>query len=455
MPETQTPTTPTVPATPAVDTAAVRAEAQKAERERMREITELGRNHQLGQLADHAIADGTSVEEFRKAALDAVFKRAGQPLAMRQADGDPTVGLTDNEIRQFSMLRALRHCLDPNNAQFRNEAGFEIEVSQAAIKKRGREVQGAGFGLAIPADVMRAPLVLQPELLRKLGFSTRDLTVGSATGGGNLVATDLLAPSMIELLRNRAVVTRVGATLLGDLNGNVAIPRQTGGATAYWVAEGVDLTESQQTIGQLALTPKTVGAYTEYTRQLMMQSSIDIENFVRADLMKTVALAVDLAAIYGTGSAGQPTGVTQTAGINTKDFAAAAPTWAEIVDMETLVAADNADFGSLAYVTDPTQRGAMKTTEKASGTAQFVWQPAADGEGEVNGYRALASTQMTAGDVVFGNWADLIVGMWGGFDIMVNPYAKDVSGGVRVVALQSMDIGVRHAVSFCLGNDDQ
>ena len=118
-----------------------------------------------------------------------------------------------------------------------------------------------------------------------------------STAGGNLVATDLMADAFIDLLRNRSVVQRAGAQTMNGLVGNVAIPKQTGAATAYWVAESGAPTESQQTVGQVTMTPKTVGAYTDFSRRLILQSSLDVENMVRNDLAQVIALAIDKAAL--------------------------------------------------------------------------------------------------------------------------------------------------------------
>ena len=206
------------------------------------------------------------------------------------------------------------------------------------------------------------------------------------------------------------------------------------------------------TVGSVSLTPKTLGAFTDVTRQLLIQSSLDVEALIRDDLASAIALTIDLGALSGSGSSGQPTGIKNTSGINTVDFGTApdlVPTFAQVVAMETAVAEDNALMGNLAYIMPAAMYGALKTTEKASNTAQFVVEPG----GTVNGYRAIVSNQCASGDAYFGNFADLLVGMFGGLDIVVDPYTASTSGTVRVVALQSCDVAVRHAVSFCLGND--
>lgn len=340
------------------------------------------------------------------------------------------VGLSQKEVRQYSFVRAINAMANPQDKRAWANAAFEREVSEAAQKTYGRSAQG----FFVPNEITHAK---------------RDLNVGTNSAGGFTVATDLLAASFIEMLRNRSVVQRAGATVLNGLTGNVAIPKQSGAATSYWVAESGAPTESQQTLAQVTMSPKTVGAFTDFSRKLMIQSSIDIESMVRRDLATVIALAIDSAALYGTGASNQPTGIKLQSGVNTRDFAATNPTFAELVGMESELATDNADVGTMTYLFNPAQRGALKTTEKSATSAgQFVWESG----NTVNGYRTETSNQVTAGDVFFGNFADLLIGFFSGLDLMVDPYSNSTSGTMRVVALQDTDIAVRNAVSFCYGN---
>lgn len=272
------------------------------------------------------------------------------------------------------------------------------------------------------------------------------------------VATDLLGQDFITLLRNKMVVNQMGARMLSGLAGNVAIPRMTGGATAYWVAENSAPTESQQAFDQVSLTPKTVGAFTDVARRLLLQSSIDVESLVRSDLAAVLALAIDLAAINGSGSSNQPRGIINTSGIGSVAGGTngAQPTFSNMVDLESAVANANADIGTLAYLTNAKIRGRLKQTQRfASTDGVGVWTE----QNSVNGYTAYASNQvpstLTKGTssgvcsaILFGNWADLIVGMWGGLDLMVDPYTGSTAGTVRVVALQDVDVAIRHPESF-------
>jgi HK97 family phage major capsid protein len=368
---------------------------------------------------------------------DNLLEEARRSGAIRPA---PEIGMSRNEVRRYSLIRAIRAAA---TGDWRG-AELEREASEATAQKLGREPRS----FFVPYDWMAA--------------ETRDLVVGTASAGGHLVATDLLVQNFIELLRNRMVTDQAGATVLTGLVGNVAIPRQTGGATAYWVAESGSPTESQQAFDQVTLSPKTVGAFTDISRKLLLQTSMDVERFVRNDLATVLALAIDYAALNGSGTGNQPLGIANVTGIGSVVGGAngAAPTWTHIVRLETEVAMDNADVGRLAYVTSPKVRGKLKTTEKASGTAQFIWE---NGNTPLNGYRALVSNQVrdniTKGtgsnlsQIFFGNWGDLIIGQWGALDILVDPYTGSTSGTVRVVALQDVDIAVRHAESFALMAD--
>jgi HK97 family phage major capsid protein len=285
----------------------------------------------------------------------------------------------------------------------------------------------------------------------------RDLNVTTATAGGNLVATELLGGSFIEALRNAMVIDRMGTRMLTGLVGNIAIPRHSGTGTAYWVAENTAPTESDQTIAQVTMSPKTVGAFTDISRRLLLQSSIDVEAMVQNDLATILGLAIQQAAINGSGASNQPSGIlTRVTPSVIGGTNGAAPTWANIVQLESDVAVANADVGTLGYLTNARVRGKLKTTSKVSGQNGFVWD---DGETPMNGYRTAVtnavpsnlvkgSSGATCSAIVFGNFADLVIGMWGSLDLMVDPYTGSTAGTVRVVALQDVDVQLRNVVSF-------
>lgn len=349
----------------------------------------------------------------------------------RPQPDNPDIGMEDDDIRRYSLVRAIRAAASGDWS----DATLEQEASRATAEHLGMEPEG----FFVPHDWI--------DSQRSQRREGRDLEVGTPSAGGYTVQEDVLTSSFIDLLRNRMVVQQAGARVLTGLVGDLAIPKQTGGATAYWVGEGGAPTESQQQVGQVALTPKTVGAYTDFSRRLMLQSSLSVEGFVREDLAATLQLAVDLAALHGSGAANEPLGVENVTGIGAPGTAAA--TWELVVDLETEVAVDNADVGRLAYITNATVRGALKQAERATNTGLFIWDMMA-GNTPVNGYPAWVTNQVTSNNIFFGNWADLIIGFWSGLDILVDPYTHSTSGTIRVVALQDVDVAVRHAESFAL-----
>jgi HK97 family phage major capsid protein/HK97 family phage prohead protease len=427
----------TKPMEPTIDIEAVRAQAAADERTRVAGITSLCREHSTDDLAQGLIERGASEADAMREVLAAIGKRAKQPAtpaasvtpaAQPIASGSADIGLTDKEARSFSFLNAIRAQMDPTNRALQEAAAFERECSAAVEQKTGQ----AARGIWVPHDVLK-----------------RDLTVGTASAAGDLVFTDARPGSFIEQLRNRLALSTLGMTTLTGLQGPVAIPRKTGASTAYWLAEGGDPQGSNPTVDQVTMTPRTVGAYTDFTRRLMLQASLDVETMVRNDLVETLALEIDRVGLYGLGASGEPQGVKLTTGINTKDFAADSPTYAELVDMETSINADNADIGAMAYLTNSTRYGAFKTTSKVGTEAQFVLEPG----GTVNGYPVVRSNQVAAGDVFFGVWNQLLLGLWSGIDLNVDMAALAKSGGVRVIALQDLDFAVRHPEAFCRGNN--
>lgn len=398
---------------------AVRAEAAKAASDNAAEIVKLGQRHNRSDLAGAAIAAGKSVDQFRGELLEVI---GNTPLDNKE------IGLNKKEVREYSVVRAIRALANPTDRAAQEAARFELEASEAAARAYGTTAQG----VMVPADVLG-------------NWGKRDL---NTSDDNEIVATNLMAGDFIDVLRNASSVMQAGARMMPGLVGNVSIPKKTAASSAGWIStEGGAASESEPTFGTVSLTPKTVGAFSDMTRQLILQSTPSIEALVRDDLTQALALAIDAGALKGTGSSGQPTGIYATSGINTDSFAGATPTWAEIVGLETLVAEDNALLGNLSYIAPASLYGTLKTTAKANNQAIFAVDP----DGTMNGYRTIVSNQATAGYLLFGNFSDCLIGMWGGLDLTVDPYTASTTGTVRVVALQSVDVAVRHAVSFALG----
>ena len=403
-----------------LDKEAIRAEASQAAAKEAAEMIALGQRTKNTDLAQEFISNSRSLEELRTALLE---KMGVEEKPINPKDSE--IGLTEKETRNFSFLRALKALAHPQDKEAQRAASFEFEVSEAAQQKSGKEARG----LLVPADV--------------LGYGRRDLVVGTASSGGDLVATDLLSASFIDLLRKALVLQSAGANVMTGLQGMVAIPRQSGGATTYHVAENSSITESQLTVDQVSLQPRTIGALTDYSRRLLLQSSIDVENLVRRDLAQQIAIEIENQAINGVGTESKPLGILNVTGINTESGVAA---FSDFVNAEAALGTDNALQGSLGYLMNSALRGTLKTTEKASGTnGIFVYE----GDNTINGYSAYVSNSMPNSTAVFANFSDIMIGLWSGLDLMVDPYTGSAAGTVRVVAMQDYDVAVRHPESIC------
>ncbi len=456
------PATATVPAT---DPAAIEAArsaaataATSAERERIAAINGWGARFGLPDLARKLVDEGVPMEAAQRQFLDNIEGRAA-PVAAPGPDAGH-IDASRNELRQYSLIRAIRAAWKRNWS----DAGFELECSNEIAKRTNRDTEGFFIPTNLPVDPSVAAAA------RAASATSYAATTG-ATGGSNLVATNLLAGSFIEVLRNKARVMQLGARHLTGLVGNIDIPRQDTASTAYWVSEGADVTESEGTFDKINLTPRTIGVLSQITRQMMMQSTPDIEMLVREDLTAVMALGVDLAAIAGTGANGQPTGILNQAGIGSVALGTngGAPTFDALIELETQLAQANAPEDNLAYLTNAHVVGELKLLKDT--TNRYLWtqytsngMPRSGAPGEINGYPVARSNQvpsnLTKGTgtnlsaILFGNWSELIIGEWGVLEIVPNPYGSTYnSGGIQIRAMQSIDIAVRHAVSFAVITD--
>jgi HK97 family phage major capsid protein len=277
-----------------------------------------------------------------------------------------------------------------------------------------------------------------------------------------LVATPNDGSQFIELLRNRSKVVALGARVL-NLNTPITIPRQSGAGTANWIGETVSSTLSSGNFTQVTLTPLGVGAFEQYSKQLLATNDPSIDSLIRDDINQILALAIDKAALHGSGSP-QPTGIIGTTGIGTVLLSANglalanATAYPAMVSLETSIASNNADVDAMAYLMNAACRGALKTVPRLSSTNTLVWE-----NNQVNGYRAEATNQiatnLTTGTattictaVFFGNWNDLLIGQFNGgaTDIVVDPYVLAANGVVRILARRWVDIAVRHPASFAV-----
>lgn len=419
-------------------------EVRAAERARIQEIETMCRQFNIDDnRRNDLINRGASVDEARAAIMDTLSAQRQAPAADSKRDFD--IGMSEAERRRYSLVRALNAHMTGNW----REAGLEREVSVELARRMGRDSNG----FFMPTDL---------PMMREAGYY-----VGTPTQGGNLVKTDLLMGSFIDILRNKAAVMQLGATFLPGLVGKVEIPRQSGVSATQWIQETGTVTGSNATFDKVALDMKTIAAKSFVSRNMLRQVTMSVENFVRNELATSIALAIDLAALSGSGSGSEPKGLAFQTGILTVEGGTngAAITFDHLIDMETKVADANADGTSMAYLANAVTIGALKKIKDANNN--YIWKPIVGAvrnsiPGEVNGYPVARSNQarknLTKGtssgvcsEIFFGNWADLLIGEWGVLEILPNPYSAAAydNGGLEIRALQSVDIAVRHPESFC------
>lgn len=397
-----------------IDVDSIKEQARKAELDRVKRINGIGEKYHATELARQFVDNGKSVDEF----IDAL---AAQRDAQPETGDRPVteLGLSSKDTQRYSLLRAI-------NAQASGSwkgAEYELECSRQIGEKLNREAKG----FFVPYEIQ---------------MRTMNTAVDSA--GGALVQQE--SAGFIEYLYNKTVVGSLGATYLPGLVGDLPIPKQTGKSTFYWLGEDDDGTNSEPTVGTVLLMPRTVAGAVPMTRKLMKQSSPAVEAMVQNDLNRGAALAIDVAALNGSGVDGEPLGVLNTTGIATSTIATpGTPTWAETVEFETDVETGNALMGSLAYVTTPTVRGSMKTTSKDTGSGIFVCSD----NNMVNGYSCVSTNQMPSNGILFGDFSSIVIGMWGVLDLVTDTATKAASGGLVLRVFQDVDVAVRHIESFC------
>lgn len=397
----------------------------------------------------------------------------------RLSEIDPTLPHNDPKNvgtrHSYSLLKAWRSGMaDYYHRPEWKLSGLELETHQEMLKKRAampdlHKLQGT---VMIPLDLpvdrrasfrwasrsgIKTGYMKHEEIMRR---EARANGTFDTTAGGGSIPT-ILDTTIIEILRARMVTPGLGARFMVDMQGLFAIPRQATASTFYMVSQGGSVTATNQTIDQVPFSPHTGGVQTIYTRQLLEQTNVDAEMFVREDHAAVVARGVETAAFNGPGSGGFPLGILNNMQIAVYSLGTngAAPSWAQIVGQETYVSGFNADVGSLAYVTDALCRGTMKTTAKIGSTYPiYLWNTEAP-DFPVNGYpcaitnllpqNIIKGTGTNLHSMIFANWEDLVYAMWSGMDTIIDPFTQAANGGVVITTLQDFDVNERHYQSFC------
>lgn len=342
-------------------------------------------------------------------------------------------------LKQYSTLKMLRMAMGREKYD-----GFEKEMHEEGLREaRELGVPLAGSGIVVPQ------VVLNLSRTQK-----RDIGVGSS-GGGNAVATSL--GDFIEYLNDHLVFTQLGANFMTGLIGNMDFPKEATVAAATWEGETDANAETSPTVSKISLTPKRLGAFIDVANQMLIQTSPSIETLLSKQLINAVLLGIEKASIDGSGTAPVPEGILSTTGIGSVAIGTngGAITWAHIIDLQSKVDVANAMQGNLGYLTNSKVRGKLKGTPKVSGQPIYIWPDAGN---EVAGFKAAVTNQvpsnLTKGSgtalsaVIFGNFADLLIGQWGGIEVFPNPYTKAKTAQTELIINTFADIAVKRAGSF-------
>jgi HK97 family phage major capsid protein len=380
--------------------------------------------------------DTLTAQQTRQQRLDDIDRRstAGRPLSTGR----------DRFEDQAQLVRA-SHVIQAGMGIVNDDTARVREVSQEIATRSGRAPQGLYF----PTDA-------RPTREQRATFS---LSTGNGAG---LVQTDI-APSMIDALRAKSAVIGLGATVIGDLVGNLALPRLSASATTYWVPDGTALTVSNPTIDQVTFSPHHVGGLVSLSRSLILQSSPAAQTVVENDLAAIISTAIDNAAISGSGSGGQPAGLL-TAGptVVAGGTNGLAISWANIQALVGAIDTSNALAGRLGFVTNAKVTKSMRSTLRtaADTASNFIISQ----DGTLAGYPLVSTQNVTSAGtkgtgiglstLIFGDWSSLVIAEWSALDILVNPYGSSYAvGGIDVRAMASVDIGFRHLASFAAITD--
>ncbi len=389
------------------------------------------------------------INEFKFRSLEEIAKVQPEPYLMSEQVGE-------REMKRYSLLRAIQTAIEDcekTGSRAGRPSGFEREVHDDMVKRAKEQFGGLGYeagGFQVPCD---APITARAAGRRMV----RDgLTVGIFGSGGALVPTEMRLP-VIEALRNRTVLDNLGIRFLGGLQGNVVIPRQTGVSAPSAVAEIAQLAASNPQFDQIALTPRRCGNTVPYSKQLLLQSSPDVEALIRDDNFAQIAIKIDSMGLNGSGANSEPLGIMQQPGINSIVFGAAA-TYAKIVSMETSIRKQNI-YDPVSFVSTSNARGVLRVAPETltgstvvSGSTNAIWKTGDNGE-TIIGRAAYDSQQIPNDQMLCVVGQHVIWGMWGGLDVVVDYISLADKGQVRLTINTWNDFAVRHPQAICVSVD--
>jgi len=426
-----------------IDLDAVRAEAAKAAQKNAKEIMTLARKHNKASMGEEALGRGVSIDEFRGELLEAI---GNEPLDTPAHVVDAPV----KEQRAYSLGKMIRAQV---TGDWR-DAGLEREMHDEIVKRTGKEARGFYI----------------PDFAFRSGVMTTAATgaVGTENVTDNFVPTVQRGDMFIEALRAKQVMANLGVTYIGGLTNRIRMPKIATGAAAGFVEEAGDVSDQSPTDAGVTLQPRTLGAKAAISRLLALESVPAIEQVVQDDLLRSIADKIEYYAIQGSGSSGQPTGILNDGNVGNVDISAgtdvAALTWADITDLVKTVEDANGviNQAALGWLSNPKVKAKMANTVKVSSTDSVMLLN--DPWNSIYGYRAEFTSNVPSnlnpGDggtdasaLIFGDFSQLMVGLFGSPSVMVDPYSEGDSGNVVIRVMQEVDVALRNAASFAITDE--
>jgi HK97 family phage major capsid protein len=380
------------------------------------EILTLGEKYDRTSLARKAIREGKDISSFRHDLLKAIETK---PLDDSDLAAPAYHGGGERTFNVANILRA------EMTGDYSN-AGYEREQSQEAA----RNYPSAPRGIVVPTEAI-------------LGRASITST-GNASGA---VTTDLNASMFIDRLRPQSSVIAAGATVMTGLSRNFTVPKLAADTTAQWLAEGAAVTESSLDIGSISMSMKRVSASQSFTREALLQSQPNLDDLVRSNISTVLSQAIDLAGLEGTGASGQPTGILNTSGINTLTAAGNTITYAEALTALAAIEEDNISTNNAVFIMHPNDYARIAQTVVDAGSGKFVIDTP---NNSILGRRVLQTTKATEGKVYLGAFEHLLVAMFGGVDLVVDPYTNAASAKIGITSHLMADVNVRHPQAFNL-----
>lgn len=353
----------------------------------------------------------------------------------RQATATPVNGTPDFE----------RECRAP---------GLFLDAIAAAGNIEGRDT---GRIREISRELSRRMGVTPQGIMVPTSVFERRVVVSSTTGAG-AIGTDHRPDMTVDALRAATVVDRLGATVLSNLQGNISIPAIDTGFTAEWIAENGAITPADWDINARTLTPKHVGAITEFSLNMIRQADPSVDAMASRDGARALSAALDSAALVG-GGANQPAGIISRLTTAGQMGTWATPTWAEGLALMSGPEIDNVAAGAAGWALHPSVRKKLMGTVRVSSTdSRFIMESPNELYGQpafVSGHAALLGSPSGGSAIYSPAWENLIVGYWGGVDILANPYESTAytKGNVMVRALLTADVVVRNTEAFAAAAD--